>query len=70
MSAYALDDWALIPGKYKYFYHYRSRSTVKSTQPDIKGPEREADLSPPSSGDVKMRGALPPFLHTSLYNGA
>jgi hypothetical protein len=37
--------------------------------PGVKRPGREADLSPPSSAEVKMRGAIPPFPYTSSWRG-
>jgi len=36
----------------------------------IKRPGREADHSPPYSAEVRMRGAIPPFPHTSPWHDA
>jgi hypothetical protein len=57
------------------------RSALGPTQPPIQWvpgalslgvtrPRLEADHSPPSTAEVKMRGAIAPFPHTSLWRGA
>jgi hypothetical protein len=38
--------------------------------PGVKGRGCEADLSPPSSDEVKNGGAIPPLPHTSSWCGA
>jgi len=38
--------------------------------PDVKRSGREADQSPPSSAEVRMLGAIPPFPNTSSWRGA
>jgi hypothetical protein len=53
-----------------------SRPALGSTQPSIqlvlgvRWPEREAGHSPPSSAEVKMRGAIPPLPNTSSWRNA
>jgi hypothetical protein len=38
---------------------------TKSVYPGVKRPAREADHSPPPTGEVKNGGAVPPLPHTS-----
>jgi len=38
--------------------------------PGGKRPEHEADHKPPSSAEVKLRGAIPTFPHMSSWRGA
>jgi len=37
--------------------------------PGVKGPEREADNSPPVVLTLRIRGAIPPFPHTCSWRG-
>jgi hypothetical protein len=41
-----------------------------AVSPEVKRQGREDDHSPPSSAEVKNAGAIPPFPHTSSWNGA
>jgi hypothetical protein len=58
-----------------------SKTALGPTQPPIqwvpavlslgvKRPGREADHSPPSSAEARMRGAIPPLPNTSSWRGA
>jgi len=38
--------------------------------PRVKPPGRKADHSPPSSAELRMRGAIPPIPHASSWRGA
>jgi hypothetical protein len=50
--------------------HPSSYTIPGTLSPGVKGQEREADNSPPSSTKVKKGGAIPPLPHTSSWNSA
>jgi len=70
---YGLDDRDSVPGKGSDgSYSLRSfvQTDLDSIQPPVqwvKWPQREADNSPPSSAEVRMRGAVPPLPNISSW---
>jgi hypothetical protein len=75
-KGHGLDRPGSIPGKGKTFFSSTaSRPALGPIQPsiqivpgalspEVKRPGREADNSPPSSAEVKIGEAIPPFPHT------
>jgi hypothetical protein len=79
---YGLEGRGSNLGKGKIFlFSTTSRPNLGPTQrlipwvsgaisPEVKGPGREADNSPPSSAEVRNVGAIPPLPHTPSWHSA
>jgi hypothetical protein len=79
---YWLDGRSSVPDKGKRFSVFHSFQTgsgahqasfkmgTGALSPELKRPERETDHSPPSTAEVKYRGAIPPLPITSSWCGA
>jgi hypothetical protein len=80
VTSYELDDPGSIPGMAGIF-STTSRPPLGPTQPrtqwipqaispGVKRLGREADHSPPPSGEIKKGGAIPPLPHMSSWHSA
>jgi hypothetical protein len=55
MILWRLGDSSLIPGRFKDFsLRYRVQTTLGPVLWEVMGPERETDLSPRSSAEIKI----------------
>jgi hypothetical protein len=75
MAFWAAEGWNSSPGRNKRFIVLQTGSGAHTAvpwalSPGVKRPGREADHSPPTIAEVKRRGSIHPFPHTSSWYGA